>query len=52
MVEPLNQIENKPTFNGKSFNKHPDWYNTPLRLNEQERINPYLVLKEFFSVTI
>ena len=48
MVEPLNQAD-KPAFSGKSFNQHPEWFNTPLRLNEQERNDPFLVLKEFFQ---
>jgi hypothetical protein len=49
MLEPLNHAENQPAFSGKSFNQHPDWYNTQLRLHEQERNNPFLVLKEFFQ---
>lgn len=33
----------------RSLNKHPDWYNQPLRLSEEERINPRLVIENFFE---
>ena len=33
----------------RSSNKHPDWYNQPLRLSEEERLNPRLVIENFFE---
>lgn len=49
MVQPLNESTNKVNFTGKTVNHHPEWHNTPLRLNEEERNNPHLVLLEFFQ---
>lgn len=49
MVEPLNKSACKANFIGKTANNRPEWYNTPLRLNEQEMSNPLLVLQEFFQ---
>lgn len=37
------------TFSGKTYNKHPQWYNQPLRLNEEQRRNPLEILEEFFQ---
>ncbi|OQP62766.1 hypothetical protein A3860_25975 [Niastella vici] len=48
MVQPLNDSASKVNFTGKTVNNHPELRNTPLRLNEQERNNPNLVLLEFF----
>jgi hypothetical protein len=36
-------------FNMRALNKHPDWYNLPLRLNEEERQNPRLIIENFFE---
>jgi len=33
----------------RALNKHPDWYNQPLRLTEEERQNPRLVIETFFE---
>jgi hypothetical protein len=33
----------------RSLNKHPDWHNQPLRLSEEERQNPRLVIENFFE---
>jgi hypothetical protein len=33
----------------RTCNNHPLWFNQPLRLTEEERQNPYLVLKDFFE---
>ncbi|THU34213.1 hypothetical protein FAM09_24655 [Niastella caeni] len=49
MVELLNESACKINFIGKTANNHPDWYKTPLRLNEKERDNPRLILEEFFQ---
>ena len=49
MVEPLNESACKVNFIGKTANLHPEWYNTPLRLNEQEKSDPVSVLQEFFQ---
>jgi hypothetical protein len=37
------------SFSGKTHNKHPQWYNQPLRLNKEQRTSPLLVLDEFFQ---
>lgn len=33
----------------RTCNHHPQWYNEPLRLNEEERQDPLLVLTDFFE---
>jgi hypothetical protein len=33
----------------RTCNHHPQWHNQPLRLNEEERQNPMLVIDEFFE---
>jgi hypothetical protein len=33
----------------RTCNHHPQWYNQPLRLNEEERQNPKLVIDDFFE---
>jgi hypothetical protein len=33
----------------RTCNHHPQWYNQPLRLTEEEWKNPLLVLKDFFE---
>lgn len=37
------------SFSGKTHNKHPQWYDQPLRLNKEQRHEPLLVLDEFFQ---
>jgi hypothetical protein len=37
------------SFSGKTYNKHPQWYNQPLRLNEEQKRNPLEVFEEFFQ---
>jgi hypothetical protein len=49
MVKPLNESTSIANFPGSTVNNHPEWHNTPLRLNEHERNNPQLVLQEFFQ---
>lgn len=49
MKEPLIQTDPNFHFSGKSHNKHPQWYNEPLRLNKEQRIDPLQVLDEFFQ---
>ena len=33
----------------KTYNHHPQWYNQPLRLQEEEINNPNLVFNDFFQ---
>jgi hypothetical protein len=33
----------------RTCNFHPQWYNQPLRLNEEERNDPLLVINDFFE---
>lgn len=33
----------------KTLNKHPKWFNKPLRLTKMEKKNPILVFNEFFE---
>jgi hypothetical protein len=33
----------------RTCNHHPQWHNQPMRLTEEERQNPILVLDEFFQ---
>ena len=33
----------------RNSNNHPDWENRPMRLNEEEKSNPYSVVEDFFS---
>jgi hypothetical protein len=33
----------------RTYNKHPQWYNQPLRLSETEKNNPFLVIDDFFQ---
>lgn len=48
MNEPLTSCPVN-AFSGKAHNKHPQWYNQPLRLNKEQRTNPLLVLDDFFQ---
>lgn len=49
MNEPLTNSRPGISFCGKTYNKHPQWYNLPLRLSEEELDNPILVFNEFFQ---
>ena len=33
----------------KTQNKHPQWYNEPLRLSTEQKQNPILVIADFFE---
>lgn len=33
----------------RSVNKHPEWHNQPLRLSEEERANPQVIIEQFFE---
>jgi len=45
----LNTFEQLTNFSGKSHNKHPQWYNEPLRLTKAQRDNPIMVFEDFFE---
>lgn len=49
MNEPLNVSYQGTPFAGKTHNKHPHWYNQPLRLNEEQKRDPLPVLDDFFE---
>lgn len=49
MHEPLNASRPGISFSGKTYNKHPQWYNLPLRLSEEQLDNPILVFNDFFQ---
>lgn len=49
MNEPLNTSAQQTTFTGKSHNQHAHWSNTPLRLNEEQLIDPSQVFDDFFQ---
>ena len=49
MNEPLNTFTPEVAFKGKTYNKHPQWYNEPLRLTKEQNHDPFLVLTEFFE---
>lgn len=49
MKEPLSKSASTFNFSGKSHNNHPLWCNQPLRLNEEQKLNPFLVFYEFFQ---
>lgn len=33
----------------KTYNKHPEWYNQPLRLSQDQKQSPYLAIEDFFE---
>jgi len=33
----------------RTYNKHPQWYNEPLRLSDQQKQDPGLVIDDFFE---
>jgi hypothetical protein len=49
MNEPLNTSRPGVSFSGKSYNKHPQWYNQPLRLTQEQKRDPLPVLDDFFE---
>jgi hypothetical protein len=49
MNEPLNNSRPGISFSGKTYNKHPQWYNQPLRLTEEQLENPLLTFDDFFQ---
>jgi hypothetical protein len=49
MNEPLNTSRPGISFPGKTHNKHPHWYNQPLRLTEELLDKPLLVFEDFFQ---
>lgn len=49
MNEPLTNISSPAAFTGKSYNKHPQWYNQPLRLTDEQKRDPLPVFDDFFQ---
>lgn len=49
MNEPLTNFAYRSNFNGKTYNKHPQWYNQPLRLTKEQIKDPLPVLDDFFE---
>ncbi|MBO9203110.1 MULTISPECIES: hypothetical protein [Niastella] len=49
MEAPLINSATTVGFKGKSYNKHPQLYNQPLRLTEEQSDNPILVFDDFFE---
>jgi len=49
MEAPLINSSSSVGFTGKSYNKHPQWYNQPLRLTEEQLNNPISVFNDFFQ---
>lgn len=49
MNEPLIMSRPGIAFSGKTHNKHPQWYNQPLRLTKEQKTNPVLIFDEFFQ---
>jgi hypothetical protein len=49
METPLIKPSQSVVFAGKSYNKHPQWKNEPLRLTEEQKNDPILVLTDFFQ---
>ncbi|HEX6431895.1 MAG TPA: hypothetical protein VF008_29590 [Niastella sp.] len=49
MNEPLTNSLPGISFIGKTYNKHPQWYNQPLRLTEEQKQDPIPVLDDFFE---
>ena len=49
MNEPFNASVGIINFSGKCYNKHPQWYNEPLRLSKEQKDNPVLVFEGFFE---
>ncbi|WP_081170382.1 hypothetical protein [Niastella populi] len=49
MNEPLTMSRPGISFSGKTHNNHPQWYNQPLRLTNEQKSDPLLVLDDFFE---
>src|SRR5688500_82036 len=49
MNEPLTNPCPAISFSGKTFNKHPQLYDQPLRLTKEQKQNPLLILDDFFQ---
>lgn len=49
METPLINPSQSVVFAGKSYNKHPQWSKEPLRLTEEQKLDPILVLTDFFQ---
>jgi hypothetical protein len=49
MNEPLTNPCPEIVFSGKTYNKHPQWYNQPLRLTKEQKQDPLQILNEFFQ---
>lgn len=49
METPLIKPSKSVVFTGKSYNKHPHWSKEPLRLTEEQKNDPILVLTDFFQ---
>jgi hypothetical protein len=49
MNEPLNNSHPGISFAGKTHNKHPQWYNQPLRLTKEQKRDPLPVMDDFFE---
>ena len=49
MNEPLTNSRPGISFCGKSYNNHPQWYNQPIRLSEEQLNNSLLVFDDFFQ---
>ncbi|OQP65858.1 hypothetical protein A3860_14790 [Niastella vici] len=49
MNEPLTNSRPGISFYGKAHNNHPQWYNQPIRLTEEQLNNPLLVFDDFFQ---
>ncbi|WP_205513025.1 hypothetical protein [Longitalea arenae] len=49
MNEPLTMSRPGIAFSGKTNNKHPQWYNQPLRLTQEQKRDPLPVLDDFFE---
>lgn len=48
-MEPLTNSHPGISFSGKTYNKHPQWYNQPLRLSKKQKQDPLPVLDDFFE---
>jgi hypothetical protein len=49
MEAPLTNSSSGISFTGKTYNKHPHWYNQPLRLTKEQKKDPLPVFNDFFE---
>src|ERR1044072_2101003 len=49
METPLIKSSQSAIFSGKTSNNHPQWYNQPLRLNQDQKKDPLPVFLDFFE---